>query len=1092
LRSRLVPPSLPRDCLPRPELVRTVVDGLDGRLVSVVAGAGYGKTTLLAQGLGQSSRPWVWLSCDERMTSADSLLGHLAAGLGERFPGVATRLALEGAVETQVDDFCNEVSATVADDVVLVMDDVHTLGGEATAALGLLARNLPPTVHLLLAGRTALPFRLRRGPGRVREVGERALALSVEECAELLEGVAPAVPAAAVERLRAVSEGWVTGVLLAAGSGTVPEPSAAGDGSVFEYLADEVLAGQTPRVRDFLLTTAVMDRFTPELAGAVSGDPDPRSRIGELLSRHLFTVPLAGDGEWYRYHHLFAGFLRQRLRESTELSEGEVHARAGEAWLDAGEPAEAAAHLLRAGEPGRAADALDGVAEQLAITPEAAVLEGWLEEIPRDLWRLRPGLALAEASLRVGRGDYEGAVRELTRAVEALVATGDRGRAALALFRLMQALMAIGADPRSSIVVAERFLPGLDPDHAMTVAVRLMLSGFLAQAGRYEAAEAELRAVDGTPAAARHPSLAVCADANRANFIDHPLGRSAAALERLDEAVAWLDVHGSEDPLTYLVWAHAYRAVIFNHLGRWEDALVSADRWRDAWERRGGTRRAGERSASWVRFGALAALGRWTELERQLEACAGTAAEAPGTIYASRFNAGRALLAAHRGDRGSVAKVVAITPTAAAFARSMIQSDLALAAGQVGLGDAARALARDALDCARRVDAPWAAARAALVGASVWGPDREGDALLAEAIRLSDRPGLEELWTRRERQLAPALLARALAAGLGPGGVAARLALACGADAGADVGEALTRAPPAVRIEMAESLADAPAADAAIVRALLADREESVRKAVARARDRAALRPRAALRIVALGGFAVARGAMEVPQLSRGRNRARVLLAMLVAATAPIHREVLMERLWPHLPPARALAALHTTLHTVRRLLDPDHAGRKADHAVATDGQAYRLALDERDDLDTRALSRLVAEARSLPSGAGRTDRLLAAEGLRGAFLPEWPYEDWASERRAQVSRDQQWVLATLAEDLEAVGEPLAAAGRYSQLLEIEPEREAWHRALMRVYAAAGERGLALRQFHACRTVLRERLGSEPGDETRTLYASLL
>ena len=66
------------------------------------------------------------------------------------------------------------------------------------------------------------------------------------------------------------------------------------------------------------------------------------------------------------------------------------------------------------------------------------------------------------------------------------------------------------------------------------------------------------------------------------------------------------------------------------------------------------------------------------------------------------------------------------------------------------------------------------------------------------------------------------------------------------------------------------------------------------------------------------------------------------------------------------------------------------------------------------------------------------------------------------------------------------------AISRYRLLLAREPEREGWHRALMRTYAAAGERALALRQFHACRTLLRERLGVAPSRETRELHTRIL
>ena len=1094
LRTRLVPPSLPRTCLPRPELVQRILDGLDGRLVSVVAGAGYGKTTLLTQALAETGMPWTWLSCDERIGSPEALLAHLAAGLGGRFPGVGSRLALEGSVEDQADELCNEVALTVADDFVMAIDDLHTLPAPATAAVRLLVRHLPSTVHLALASRSALPFPVPRQAGRVHQIDERSLALTPQECSELLGAEGDSAAARSADRLHELSEGWLTGVLLAVGAGVMPDPRPLGeDETMFDYLAEEVLAREPPEVRDFLLATAVLERFTPELAQAVWGRPGAREIIATLLTRHLFTVQLASEGEWYRYHHLFSGFLRERLRAVGHPPADELHARAAEAWLAAGEPAEAVRHFLRAGAPGRAADAMETVAEQMATTPEASTLAAWFEAIPRPLWEERPGSALAHASLLFGRGDYDEAVPELERAVELLLQTGEQARAATAVARLLQSLTGVGAEPEEGIAAAERFLPRLDPDSPMVAGGRLMVAGFLAQAGRYDDAEVELATATGSAAATRHPSLAVCAEANRAFFLVHPLGRSRAALGQLDRAIAWLDAHGADDPLTYLVWAESFRAIILAHLGRWDEALDGADRWRQAWERRGGTRRAGERSSSWVRFGAYAALGRWPELERELAAAAETAAALPGTIYALRFHAGRAQLAAQRGDRETVAAVLEMSPTGAAFPRSMLLCDLALAAREVGLDGAARELARDALESAKGVSAPWAAARAALVGAAVWGPGEDGDRCLADALETCDRPGFEELWTRRERGLAPGLLGRALTAGVGRPDVAARLALACGAETAAEVRRSLTSAPAAVRAQLAEELEWQPAADAGLVRMLLSDGDATVRGAAERARQRIDARPRAPLRITALGRFSVVRGGMPVPELSRGHSRPRVLLALLIAADGPVHREALMEWLWPHLAPPRALASLHTTLHTLRRLLDPEGTRPEADRAIATDGQAYRLSIDERDDLDLRDLLRLAAEARERESGDERIERLLAAEPMCAApLLPEWPYEDWAGERREQVRRTQEWTLATLAEELELSGQPLAAVSRYRLLLEMEPEREAWHRGLMRVYARAGERGLALRQFHACRTTLREQLGSDPSAETRALYSSLL
>jgi DNA-binding SARP family transcriptional activator len=214
---------------------------------------------------------------------------------------------------------------------------------------------------------------------------------------------------------------------------------------------------------------------------------------------------------------------------------------------------------------------------------------------------------------------------------------------------------------------------------------------------------------------------------------------------------------------------------------------------------------------------------------------------------------------------------------------------------------------------------------------------------------------------------------------------------------------------------------------------------------------------------------------------------------VLVCAGAAIHRDRLVEWLWPHLPAARGLASLHTALHSLRGWLEPGLARGSRSSLLVTDGQAYRLVVDAPDSWDAGDFLALARAALANDQPGGRRERLLAAEAMHtGPFLPEWRYEDWAAARREQVDQVHRDVLCGLAEDFEAAGQAEGAVSRYERLLALEPERERWHRALMSAYAQAGERALALRQFHACRRILIDRLGVEPSDETRALYRELL
>ncbi len=154
---------MPPDCPPRPQLVDRLLGGFSGRLVTGPAGAGDGKTTLLAQALARVEVPAIWCSCDAQMTDSATLLADLAEGISGSFPGFGAHLDLRDNLDAQVAALSNEVAETISEDFILALDDTHTLPTAPGEALGALVRDLPPFVHLAMAGRAPLPF-APRGP----------------------------------------------------------------------------------------------------------------------------------------------------------------------------------------------------------------------------------------------------------------------------------------------------------------------------------------------------------------------------------------------------------------------------------------------------------------------------------------------------------------------------------------------------------------------------------------------------------------------------------------------------------------------------------------------------------------------------------------------------------------------------------------------------------------------------------------------------------------------------------------------------------------------------------------------------------------
>ena len=1092
LLTRLLPPRLPPDCLARPELTQRIVSGMNGRLVTVLAGAGYGKSTVVAQAMAATEIPGVWVSCDDRLGGAPDLLAHLVAGIERVIPGFGARVKFGGSAGQQVAELSNELVETAPDDLVVVLDDVHLLDAEGDEAVGALVRDLPPSVHLVLVGRAALPYALGKvRAGQLLAVTAVDLTLTDAELAALWRAGGGTDDAATLNLVRERTEGWVTGVVLAAQAGN-PDLKQRGDSAqLFSYLAEEVLVAQPRGIQDFILQTAMLERFSPGLASRATGVEDARALCRELVDRHLFTIRLDAAGEWYRYHHLFQTFLRDRVAELEPSLVPELHRRAAAAWVAEGEPTEAIDHLLSAGELEAAADLVESVADDMRLSSQARILSRWIEALPEDLHVGRPALTLARAINAFWEGEHERGFAVLDRAIDDFLAADEHDRAAAGFFMLMYGQLVSGTRQSYAIDVGYRQLPRMDESAKLLPASMVLMASELGCAARYEEADRMLGQVLQLSLPRVDPLGQGYLASARALFMDHPRGRSKQALATIEWVIELFERNERFDELAYILALRVYRAVLLNHLGRYDETLVELDRLYEAAFRRGLTEDGAMRMPNKLRAVALAGLERWDELEAVL-ASSEPAEKMRGASYGYRVRAPAARLAAHRGDTEGVAhhsRVVMDDVEAFGFSFDAPGwvCDIAGAAHQVGLVDDAKRLLTYVLEGAARAESPWTLARGSLLGAVVL-EGSEADEALAKALELTGEWGFEEIWTRRDRALVAGPLARAVDADIGPPGLAAGLAVRAG-------GEVLDRC-------VAMLVAESPDGRARLLDALdsagVVDPENRDRLAAGRKTsrppsDRGELDDRPPLRIAALGGFSVRRGDEIVPVSAFGRERARALLGVLVCAGGPVHRERLLDWLWPDLDMERGLRALHVTLHGLRRALEPElRRGSATRSVIRSEGEGYRLALTEVDSID---VAEFLALAEPVPGETPRQaiTRLTAAERAHtGTLYPEWPYADWAVERRRDVEQANATVLAGLADHFLALGQHREGVLRYERLVAIEPEREAFHRSLMLTYASAGEKGLALRQYHACRAVLRRELGVEASAETRAIYQLIL
>ncbi len=370
VEAKLRSPAVRRGTVIRSWLIEQLTRDDSRSIVTVVAPAGYGKTTLLSQWADRDGRAVAWVSLDERDNDPKVLLSYVAAALdavqpvGERvFEALSSPVSsVPGSVVPRL----GSALASMTTPVLLVLDDVHLLRDrECRDALSVLADHVPARSRLVFAARSEPPLRVARlrAEGRILEIGPADLALSQAEAAELLRAAEVALGADEVAALHQRTEGWPVGLYLAAlclregGSlGTAAASFGGDDRFVSEYMEAEFLTRISARHRAFLTRTAVLERMCGSLCGAVLAEPGSARTLAELAESNLLLVPLDRRGRWYRYHHLFRDMLLAEL-ERTEPGVVEVLRRRAAAWcLRNGQPEEALEYAMAAGDVDMAAD----------------------------------------------------------------------------------------------------------------------------------------------------------------------------------------------------------------------------------------------------------------------------------------------------------------------------------------------------------------------------------------------------------------------------------------------------------------------------------------------------------------------------------------------------------------------------------------------------------------------------------------------------------------------------------------------------------------------------------------------------------------
>lgn len=417
LRTRTtIPPTRPRQ-IARTALHHRLEEGARRALTLIVAPAGFGKTSLAAAWAQHQTMPVAWLSFQAGAQSPVQYLSYIIQALQT----VDARIGHSSQVLSQSGDLDVALFALVNDlagfetELVLVLDDYHTVNSSGVnPVIQYLLDNRPGGFHLVIISRTPTELQLARlrALDQVVEIGTTDLRFSTQEMESFLEdSMQMYLPAETRQRLAQITEGWPVGLQLAAialGQDPADPLDMHNQKHIFEYLADEVLKRESPRVQEFLKRTALFDRFCLPLCeylyqdsdcqteGCVSTPDEIRNTFNYIERANLFVVQL--DSTWYRYHALFTEFLRPLVPQSHQ----QHLYRSASRWMEQnGLLTDAIHYTIHAGEYERAAEMVEDRYLQMLQSDEQTVLRELLDEFPKTVLENHPRLWLARGWIDV-------------------------------------------------------------------------------------------------------------------------------------------------------------------------------------------------------------------------------------------------------------------------------------------------------------------------------------------------------------------------------------------------------------------------------------------------------------------------------------------------------------------------------------------------------------------------------------------------------------------------------------------------------------------------------------------------------------------
>jgi ATP/maltotriose-dependent transcriptional regulator MalT/DNA-binding SARP family transcriptional activator len=1089
LRSKLAIPNRP-DTLARHRLTRLLSPLFHKKLALVVAGAGYGKTTLIGQALHGLDADAVWYGLDESDRDVATFLGYLCAGMKRHHPAFGSTLESrlhqaslsKRSWQGVLFDFLLEFEALVQTHTIIVLDDYHLVqdSPEISEAMAFFLERMPRTLHFILVSRREPPLKISRyrAMREVIDIQEEELLFPPEEIGGLCRLIARRdIQRDEAQRLFENTGGWAAALVLccsgksgSAGSWQRGKPFSFRRSKrlIFQYLEENVLDRQVPDLQSFMMKTALLSHLDPAFIDRLFHMENAEEILRSLSQQHLLVFPRGDTGDGFAYHHLLRDFLRERLaRDQGREGVVRLHRDMGRLMAEENNLHGALYHFLEGGHFDEIRRIVAGMAFGDFLNCPFGFLVKVFAAIPAEVVQNDASLLWVGARLSSMRGQMPAALAGFRAARDRFEATGDDTGSLNCTKDLAFHLYLTGdvAAARTQLETLRK-RPHRDPFFQVEIAGYLVL--FSAILGEMDAADGYYDAIHkfvstgSTETAFPDAWMDFCysyrlhsdgdferADAMNRGVLESFTRMGMELLLPLANFQVSLTLFFREDPESGLAYAR--------------EGLCLADRFGISDAQLGWLLYA--RGLNGYGTGSLDAAGADAaaaiDIFRSLGNYWGQAAVCELRAMICRARGKNTEAAEHL--RAGLSRIEGLHLRVMEGALALLSAEMMVDEGAWGEAEALMGSHGEAIGVSK-----FHRFRNLLLQARIHAgrqePEKAG-AAMAAGLELASSYHYSA-WVRRQMRWAAPVLASCHASGFMRG-----------------------------TIEQLFKDADAETARDALL-PLKKTGGQSLQCAADALLSALPERQPPPLFIRCLGSFEVAVGERVIPSECWRNIKAATLFKYMVLHWAQgfIPKEILMELVWPDEPEEKTRPRFHVAMTHLRRILEPALNRGVPSAYIMRQGDSYRLDIGRNGRIDFDAFSaELTAAKEAAGKGAeGALGPYLRAEAMyTGPLFAEDPYLEWAVLDRERLSSDYLATLDSIISLFEGQADWRSAIRYAETYLSLDSCAEPVYGALMRCYARLGEMARIERTFERCRAALATHLDCTPGDAACSLYETL-